>query len=62
MLILARKCGHSLIHDKKEAVFEEPKDTGEDATRGQLKKYEMLLRMNLEDEKQYKKDKSRMFS
>ena len=37
----------SLMHDKKEAEFEEPKDPGSKATKGELEKYKMLLKMVL---------------
>jgi hypothetical protein len=50
-----------LVVKKKEAEFPDPDDPGEDATRAQLEKFKMLLRVNIEDEKKYREDKALVF-
>ena len=51
----------SLVMKKEEATFEDPEEPDENATRGKIQKYKMLLWMKIEEEKQYKEDKARVF-
>ena len=50
-----------LIHDKEEAQFTEPVEPAEDASHGTWKKYELRLKMMLDEEKQYQEDKAKVF-
>ncbi len=50
-----------LINDKEETEFEEPAEPKEDASKASMEKYKMLLKMNIEDEKRYKRQKAKVF-
>ena len=60
-----RKLGddiYQLMKHGKEAVFKEPSEpTGDKLSFGQQKKYELEYRTYLEDTKQYKKNKGKLF-
>ena len=60
-----RKLGddiYQLMKNGKEAVFKEPEEpTGDKPTYGQQKKYELEYRTYLEETKQYKKNKGKLF-
>jgi hypothetical protein len=50
-----------LILDGVEAAFDEPDIPDDDAGKAAFEKYRMQLKMYLEDERQYEKDKSKLF-
>jgi Zinc knuckle len=50
-----------LVNDREETEFEEPKDPGDAATKGQLEKYKMLLKAHIDEMKEYKKQKAKVF-
>ena len=51
----------TLVLERKETEFKEPRDPGSRATKGQLEKYKMELRIYLEDGKRYQRQKGRVF-
>ena len=51
----------TLIQDKAETVFTEPTEVEKAATWSQMEKYKMLLRMWIDNEKAYKRDKAKVF-
>jgi Zinc knuckle len=50
-----------LVQEREETKFEEPDDPGDQATKAALEKYKMLLKMSLDDMKQYKQNKAKVF-
>lgn len=50
-----------LVQEKEETEHDEPDDPGEDATKGEIERYKMLLKMSLDDERLYLQNKSKVF-
>jgi len=51
----------TLLMDKTEATFPEPSAPADATDKAALEKYKMLLRMWIDDEKEYRRDKSKVF-
>jgi len=51
----------NLVHNKEEATFTEPNTPADTATRAEMKRYEMKLRMVFDKEEQYHSDKAKLF-
>ena len=52
----------TLIQDKQEPTFTEPSPPADDkVSRAGMEKYKMLLRMYIDEEKEYKRDKAKVF-
>lgn len=50
-----------LLTEHKEPTFEDPEEPDKEASRGKWKKYEMLLKMVLEEERKYEEDRAKVF-
>lgn len=50
-----------LVLEGAESTFDEPTDPGKDASRAEMKKYEMRLSRWMDDEDRYKRNKARVF-
>ena len=51
----------TLVHELKEATFDEPQDIKDDATKGEIERYRIKMKMHLEEEKLYKRNKGKVF-
>jgi len=51
----------NLVENKKEATFTEPDPPDDQATKAQMERYKMMLRMAFDKEEQYKVDKAKVF-
>ena len=51
----------TLVTELTEATFDEPDEPDDEDSKAQMEKHRMLLKMHFEEEKQYKRDKARLF-
>ncbi|KAL7576381.1 hypothetical protein ACA910_018190 [Epithemia clementina (nom. ined.)] len=51
----------ALIKEKTEPTFNEPEESGDDASRAEMGKYKMLNKMKIDKEEKYRQDKAKVF-